>query len=95
MRNIKYTTEDGTLTNGTIFTLGTRDTYVVSLDTQTLKIFRYSDGRTIREKQTYEVVVQACDNTDMVYMKTNDIILGVWEDTGVAYLFILRPVFRR
>lgn len=95
MRTIKYTTEDGVLTNGTIFTIGTRDKYVVSLDTQTLKIFRYSDGRTINEKQTYEVVKQACDDTNVLYIKTNDTILGVWEDTGVAYLFILRPVFRR
>lgn len=93
MRNIQYIVEDISLTNGNIIVIGSRDKYIVAMDTFTLKIFRYNDGRTINEKRTYEIVVQTAVDTDIIHIKTNDIILGVWN--GSENLYILRPVFRR
>ena len=95
MKNIKYVTEDCALVDEKIITIGSKDKYEITLDTCAMKIFRYNDGRTINEKHTYKMVSQACVNTDIVYIRTNDIILGVWGAGGAIKLWILRPVFRR
>ena len=96
MRNIRYVVEDVTITHGAIVAIGTRDKYELQHDTNDLKIFRYGDGRTVNEQYKYEIVVQGADDTDALYIKTNDIIIGVWETgVGTTSLVILRPVFRR
>ena len=96
MRNIKYETEKFPLVDGDIITLGSRDKYLISIENYEMHIFRYDDGRTVNEKHTYEIVLQNSDDTDIVYEKTNDIILGSAVVAGRWHsLIILRPIFKR
>lgn len=94
MRNIKYTVERIILVDEKIITIGSRDKYIVSTESHEFKVLRYSDGRTVNEKHTYQMISQTCMDANTVYVRTNDIILGIWGAGGGIKLWILRPIFR-